>query len=269
MVGRAERARALVVRARRGDRARGTLSGRACDARPRRRGADGRRQAVRTAGRGARRRRMTVAETARYRLELARDGTIARLESTDGRYLASLRLLAALDCTDGTDETLATETRVRDRAIEVERQSTRWDRAFVTLVCEDDVLELRTAVTGRGRLTDVHLLAGRSLLPGAPTGFVPSGSGFRTLFTPNPGDPRRVTQSAAETATIGVVGDSEPGRGHWFFTPAPLYLALSTDEQSWLSIALAARVDQLAFTQLAYQPGDRAFSLRLEYDAHT
>ena len=27
---------------------------------------------------------------------------------------------------------------------------------------------------------------------------------------------------------IGVVGDGEPGRGHWLFTPAPLYLAFST-----------------------------------------
>ena len=46
-------------------------------------------------------------------------------------------------------------------------------------------------VEGRGELTDVHLLGCRSLVRGSPLGLMPSGSRFRSLFSPNPGDPRR------------------------------------------------------------------------------
>ena len=224
-----------------------------------------------------------VVESPQYRLEVAATGALARLSSPSGRPLASLRLLAALDAVDGLDETLSVgPPRVVDGSaptIELERRSTRWERATLTLVCADDTIELRTAVQGRGALADVHLLGGRSLVPGRPTGFLPSGSALRTLFSPNPGSPRRLLRAAAEAAVIGVVGDSAPGRGHWFFTPAPLYLALTgadgiTDpaspaEDGWLGIGLAAPVEELTFGELVYTPADEAFSLRLDYDGHT
>ncbi|HEY3185729.1 MAG TPA: hypothetical protein VGJ77_22990, partial [Gaiellaceae bacterium] len=100
-------------------------------------------------------------------------------------------------------------------------------------------------------------------------GFFPSGSCFRTLFTPNPGDPGKLVQPAAEAAVVGVSGDGGPGRGHWFFTPAPLYLALTRDEADWLGLGVAAPVEDLDFVQLAYVPGDRAFHLVLDYEGHT
>ena len=212
---------------------------------------------------------MTVVETDLYRVELTGDGTLARLESPAGEYLASLRLLAAIDTTHATDETLSTQTRVVDGAIEVERRSTVWDHARVKLVCGEERLELHSTVTGRGVLTDARLLAGRSTQPGALTGFLPSGSAFRSLFSPNPGDPGVIVRSAAEPAAIGVAGDGEPGRGQWFFTPAPLCLALSVDDERWLTLAISSELDELTFTQLVYEPGDRAFNLRLDYESHT
>jgi hypothetical protein len=218
---------------------------------------------------------MISVERPTYRLDV--DGTRAALSSADGRPWAALRLLAALDTTDAPDETLTVSTRVEGDVVLVERHSTIWDRATVELVCGPDELELRTSVTGSGALRDVHLLGGRSLVPGAPTGFLPSGSSFRTLFSPNPSG--RLVRAAGESAVIGVVGDGEPGRRHWFFTPAPLFLALTTAEgvedpadevaDGWLGIALAARVEELDFVQLEYRPGDQAFSLLLEYEGHT
>jgi hypothetical protein len=220
-----------------------------------------------------------VVETLRYRLELGPDGTLATVASPAGESWASLRLLAALDTAEGPDETLSVEAPrvVAPGVVEIERRSTRWERAAVRLTCTADGVEVVADVRGRGRLTDVHLLGGRSLMPGGPTGFLPSGSSFRTLFSPNPGDPGRLVRAAAETAVIGVSGDGQPGRGHWFFTPAPLSLWLTTAQvgepvavdEGWLGMSIAAPVDRLTFVQLAYVAADRSFSLRLEYEGHT
>jgi hypothetical protein len=224
-----------------------------------------------------------VVDAAQYRLHVRRDGLLAVLNGADGRHWASLRLLAAVDCADGPDETLAVgEPRVAEGpepTIEIERRSTRWERASTFVICADDSVTIRTSVRGRGGLADVHLLGGRALIPGLPTGFLPSGSTFRTLFSPNPGPSDRPLRSAAERAVIGVVGDSEPGRGHWFFTPAPLFLALTaaagladpreSASGGWLGISIVAPIQESTFVELAYEPGDQAFSLVLDYDGHT
>ncbi|HSL63924.1 MAG TPA: hypothetical protein VK874_04630 [Gaiellaceae bacterium] len=220
-----------------------------------------------------------VVERRAYRLAVGAGGLGATLTSPAGERWASLSLLAAVDRVDAVDETLAVEPpRVEGGALVVERRSTLWRRAGVTVVCGDDQLELRAWVAGDGALGAVHLLGGRSLLAGAPTGFLPSGSSFRTLFSPNPGDPVELVRPASAAAVIGVSGDGTPGRGHWFSTPAPLYLALTTDEVGdpeapaaggWLGLGIAAPVDELGFVQLAYRPGDRSFHLLLDYEGHT
>ncbi len=218
---------------------------------------------------------MTVVQRPAYRLAV--EGMRAVVSAPDGRPWASLSLLAALDTVGARDETLAVSARLEDDVFVVERRSTVWDEAVVELVCGDDGLEVRTSVAGTGVLDDVHLLGGRSLIAGVPTGFLPSGSSFRTLFSPNPSG--RLVRSAGEPAVIGVSGDGEPGRHHWFFTPAPLFLALTTADgvedpaqpvpEGWLGVALAAPVQELDFVQLEYRPAERAFSLRLEYEGHT
>jgi hypothetical protein len=195
-------------------------------------------------------------------VELSHDGLLAHVSGL------SLRLLAAVDTVDGVDETLAVEVSQGDGVVEVRRRSTLWDDAVVQLVEAGDALEVRTTVRGRGRLARTQLLAGRSLLPGRPLGLFPSGTTRRTLFTPNPDDPDRVERSAFAAAAIGVVGDSEPGRGRWFFTPAPLYFGLRGDD-GWLGISLAAPVEELTFPELEWVGGDRAFHLAFDYEGHT
>jgi hypothetical protein len=217
-----------------------------------------------------------VYESPRYRLELAADGLTATLSSPDRVRLASLRPLAALDTLAGVDETLAVLPPTRaGSTFTIERRSTIWERALVTVDCSDTAVEFRASVEGRGELTDVQLLAFRSLLPRKPHGLMPSGSAFRTLFSPNPSDPR-VVRPAAGSCVIGVNGDGEAGRGHWLFTPAPLYLAFSpdevvepADEATWLDLGLAAPVEQLTFVQLVYEARHGGFHLRLEYEGHT
>ena len=218
-----------------------------------------------------------VYEGPRYRLELAADRLRATLASPGGEHWAALRPLAALDTADAPDETLEIGEPVvlDDRTFEVPRRSTVWERSAVRFTCGEDALEIATTVSGRGALTDAHLLAGRSVAPGLPLGFLPSGSGFRTLFTPAPSEPPRLVRGAGEAALNGVVGDGAPGRGRWLFTPAPLLFALTTADPGddlaaeWVTLALTAPVEELTFTEVAHEAADGGFWLRLAYEGHT
>jgi hypothetical protein len=221
-----------------------------------------------------------IVERPAYQLELDADGRFATLRSPSGEHWLTLSLLAAFDRIGAIDETLGLEGPQLERAtISVERRSTIWERAGIALECGDDSLTLRSWVEGAGRLTDVHLLGGRHLPPApAANGFFPTGTSFRTLFSPNPGDPAKLVRSAAEAAVLGANGDGKPGRGHWFYAPPPFYLAFSTEdvddpetpvEGGWLGLGLAAPVEELTFVQAVYHPGDRAFHLVLEHEGHT
>jgi len=201
-----------------------------------------------------------IVERSGCRVEVSDDGLFADFGPL------RLRPLAALDAVGSPDETLAVDAPVlvADGVVEVRRRSTAWDEAVVTLACTGDGLEVRTRVRGRGALDTARLLAARSLLPGNPNGLLPSGTRATTLFSPNPDDPERVTRPSSEPAAIGVVGDSDPGRGHWFFTPAPLYVVLGD-----IGISVVAPMAELRFPQLVYEGGDRAFALAFQYEGHT
>ncbi|HET7146548.1 MAG TPA: hypothetical protein VFI10_05035, partial [Gaiellaceae bacterium] len=90
---------------------------------------------------------------------------VAHGRRVDLDRLLSLSLLAALDTTGGVDETLAVgEPQVDGARVVIERESTLWERAWLELRPVDGALELHTVVSGRGDLTTVRLLGGRSLI---------------------------------------------------------------------------------------------------------
>ena len=208
--------------------------------------------------------------------------------------LLSLSLFSALDTVEGADETLELlEPVERDGTIVVERRSTLWERAWLELRPTGTCLEVHTVVRGRGALTDVRLLGGRSALAGgAPLGHQLSGTALRRLFSPNPEDGLPPFRAAAEGAVTGVVGESEPGRARWLFTPAPLYWALGDERDpgdaeggpvsppgvggsaanassDWLDVGLCAPVAELQFADVEWEAAANGFSLHLEYDGHT
>jgi hypothetical protein len=208
-----------------------------------------------------------------YALEVSADGLRVTIGARDGAPWLTLRPHAAFDTVDAWDETLeVSPPRVDGDRIEFTRRSTLWERAVVTVECTDEQVELRASVTGRGRLGDVKLLALRSLLPDRPAGLLPSGYAVgevTKLYCANPAHPTGV-RPVHEPAVIGVTGDGEPGRHHWFFTPAPLYLAWARDDESeWLDLGVVAPVQELTFVELGYVPRDGGFHLQLEYEGHT
>jgi hypothetical protein len=197
-----------------------------------------------------------------------RPAAVSRSARRGGRWF-SLSLLAALDTTESADETLEVEVAREDGDVTVvARRSTVWDRAWTELRLRDGALEIQSCVVGRGTLADVRLLGGRSAIPGAPLGVLASGTDLRTLFSPSPEDDLAAERAVREGAANGVLGDGEPGRGRWLFTPAPLYLAFGEGE-TWVDLALAAPVEELGFLELVCDSHANGFSLRLDYDGHT
>jgi hypothetical protein len=204
---------------------------------------------------------MTLFENGVYSLALTGAGRRIDLGS-----LVSLSLLAALDTTAGADETLAVlEPEVRGETIVVERRSTLWERAWLELRCLESCIEVHTCVSGRGSLTAVRLLGGRSVIAGAPLGRIHSGTTLTTLFSPNPEDGVPPLRATAEGAVTGVVGGGEPGRSRWIFTPAPLYFALGDG----LDIGVAAPVEELRFPEVVFEAEANGFSLAFDYEGHT
>lgn len=227
--------------------------------------------------------RITV-ETAAYRLEVDRANPVARLTDPAGGQPMRLMLLAALDSDRGLDGTLAMAPPVLAEtpdgcAVTIEATSTTWARKQIRLECRSDDVRVGATVHGAARLTDVRLLGG--WYTGNPRwggGLFHSQWGARTLLNPSPDDPRRIVQPASEPATIGVIGGSAPGRGHWFFTPAPFVLAGSSSDVAepddpagapWQSFELLTDVASSTFTELRYAPFLGGFSLLLAYDSQT
>jgi hypothetical protein len=227
-----------------------------------------------------------LVEAPGYRLHIAAARPIARLDDATGRPLGQLALLAAVHTTDGLDGTVATSPARLENAVAggpirfvVPAESTRWAARRIVIECHPDEIRLRAEIAGRGRLADVHLLGGYH--PGdrrSGSGFQRSAMRAATLFSPNPEDPKRVVLGAGEPTTIGVVGGGGPGRGHWFFTPAPLCLGFSAETAThptvipdgpWTMVGLAAPLRELAFTDLLYEPLDGGFALRLAYEGET
>ncbi|GHH75912.1 hypothetical protein GCM10018793_20600 [Streptomyces sulfonofaciens] len=221
----------------------------------------------------------------RYRLTFAADGSTARLRSAAVDHL-ELQLPGALDRTGAVDETLSLSAPALDLSgpgpvVTVRRRSTAWREAETRVVCTAEGPEASWLVRGHGDLESVALFATRAALGGRGTGLRPSGHDWATLFTPRPGPPRRLLRGAGESAVLGVCGDARPGRGHWFFTPPPLCLALTgarlPDDADpaaaapggWCTLGVGAPVSALNFTQLHYVPSDQGWHLRLDYEAHT
>jgi hypothetical protein len=200
----------------------------------------------------------------------------AAVHGADGRPWFALRLHASLDTTLGPDESfgdLPVEADHRDGVLVLTTtaHSTQWDSRVTTTRFSPDRIETSTTVTGRRRLTDVHLLGGRR----TPRGFLPSGSHLLRAFSPNPDHPTRIIRDASEPATIGVGGEGgEPGIERWLFTPAPWCFAVTPDradepEPHWMGLSVVAPIEAQNFTGYTYAPVTGGFSLRLEYEGHT
>jgi hypothetical protein len=221
-------------------------------------------------------------EARTYRLAVPAGSGVAWLDDLAGAHWAELRLLASVDTLEGPDETAS----LGEAAVEEEpdlvrltwdQASSRWDSRRLVLEAGPHSLAVTSEVEGTGRPTDVTLLSGRAVLPRA-SGVLMSGAWFETLFCASPTDPGRILKPASESAAIGVVTGSEPGRGNWFFTPGPFcYSAarpavadpLEPPAGPWLSFALEVEPGAANFGAFSWRAVDRGFGFALDYEGKT
>jgi len=232
--------------------------------------------------------RLTVS-TGSYRLEVPDSGAgfarfpYARLSDPHGVRWASLNLLSSVDTVQSTDETwevdgVRADDRGGDVVLTVSTRSTAWHRHTLTLRCSPEAVELTVSVAGAGRTTEMTVFGGRASRPAGASGVFRSGIDFRGVLAPVPTGPVQVVRPAHSSASLGVVGDADPGRLNGIFSPPPLVFGLARDEArsptdvpegDWLGLGVRAPVRDLTFTTMRYEPLDGGFLLRLDYEGHT
>jgi hypothetical protein len=218
-----------------------------------------------------------------YRLRLTDDRPYALLSDPDGTPWADLCLAWSVHRSDGLDDTAVIDGPAIEEGgggvrLTIGMRSSLWSGKRLRLDCADDRLSARLELEGRGRITDAHLFGGYYSASGRHgTGFLRSGAGFATVFEPEPGPPERLALPAGRPAAIDVLGGSLPGRGHWFFTPAPFcfgFCRLPTTTGAlppgpWLMAGLATQPGEHHFSGLHYDVEEEGFSLRLAYEGQT
>jgi hypothetical protein len=223
-------------------------------------------------------------EASAYVLALAEARPFVELAQSDGRRIARLNPIGAVDTTDGLDGTASIDIAAIEEAdgevhLTLAIESTRWRSKRAIVTCRADELALRVEVEGDGALADVRLLGGWY-----PTdrrwgaGWYRSAIAARTLFSPAPADPVKIAYDPNEAVSLAASGGGQPGRGTWFFTPPPFVLGFSRELRPspidlppgpWTSLSVRSALGEQTFTSIEYEPFDNGFHLRLPYDGST
>ncbi|HET7026454.1 MAG TPA: hypothetical protein VFI28_02055 [Candidatus Limnocylindrales bacterium] len=223
-------------------------------------------------------------EAEAYVLALVEARPFVELVEVDGRRIARLNPIGALDTTDGLDGTASIGRAEIEEAegeirVTLPIESTRWHSKRAVVTCREDELELHVEIEGEGALADVRLLGGWY-----PTdrrwgaGWYRSAVAARTLFSPAPADPVKIACDPNEAVSLAASGGGQPGRGTWFFTPPPFVLGFSRERRAspielpagpWTSLSVRSAMGEQTFTSIEYEPYDNGFHLRLPYDGQT
>jgi hypothetical protein len=204
------------------------------------------------------------------------------LADGDGERWMRICALSSAHTREARDESMRIhepEVRVEAEAIVVtiRTDSTAWTERALELRCTAESLEITLLAHGAGALTDVTILGGDGILPTGASGTFRSGFDAQSLYVPSPTEPVAFVRPVWSAASLGVVGDADPGRLNGIFSPPPLALAFgrspATDAFSpgpgpWLATWLRAPVEELRFTTMRFDPVDGGGLLRLAHEGH-
>lgn len=205
------------------------------------------------------------------------------LAAADGERWMRLCALSSIHTATARDESmLLSEPEVAEGpdavTLTIRTESTAWDERILELRCTADAVEITLQASGSGRLQDVTVLGGDGILPTGAAGTFRSGFDAKSLYVPSPTEPVAFVRPVWSAASLGVVGDADPGRLNGIFSPPPLTLAFGRDpvtdpftpgDGPWLAAWLRAAVGELRFTTLRFDPVDDGGLVRLAYEGHT
>jgi hypothetical protein len=206
-----------------------------------------------------------------------------QLADADGARWMRLCALSSAHTRAARDEAMRlSEPEIRTETdaivVTVRTESTAWRERVLEMRCTADTVELTLEARGSGDLTDVTILGGDGILPTGASGTFRSGFDAKSLYVPSPTEPVAFVRPVWSAASLGVVGDADPGRLNGIFSPPPLALAFGRDpatdafspgEGPWLAAWLRAPVESLRFTTLRFDPVDDGGLLRLAHEGHT
>ena len=205
------------------------------------------------------------------------------LTDADGARWMRLCALSSVHTAQARDESMRhhePEVRAEGDAIivTVRTESAAWDERMLELRCTADSVEIVLEAAGTGDLTEVTLLGGDGILPTGAAGVFRSGFDARSLYVPSPTEPVAFVRPTWSAASLGVVGDADPGRLNGIFSPPPLALAFGRDPATdpftpgsgpWLAAWLRDAVENLRFTTMRFDPVDDGALIRLAFEGHT
>ncbi|WP_433675306.1 hypothetical protein [Microbacterium gorillae] len=205
------------------------------------------------------------------------------LSAADGTRWMRLCALSSAHTRTARDESMRhhePEVATHDDAIviRVRTESAAWDARVLELRCTNDAVELTLEAHGDGDLTDITILGGDGILPTGASGVFRSGFDAQSLYVPSPTEPVAFVRPIWSAASLGVVGDADPGRLNGVFSPPPLAIAFGrapvTDPFTpppgpWLAAWLRDDVANLGFTTMRFDPVDDGALLRLSFEGHT
>ena len=160
----------------------------------------------------------------------------------------------------------------------IRTESSAWDERLLELRCTAEAVEITLEARGAGELTDVTILGGDGILPTGASGTFRSGFDAQSLYVPSPTEPVAFVRPVWSAASLGVVGDADPGRLNGVFSPPPLALAFGRDPATdafspgpgrGSRHGCARRSTQLRFTTMRFDPVDGGGLLRLAHEGHT
>ncbi len=206
-----------------------------------------------------------------------------QLSDAVGARWMRLCALSSAHTRDDRDEALhlsEPEIHTADGAIivTVRTKSSAWRNRSLVVRCTPSSVEISIEAEGVGALTDVTILGGDGVLPTGASGTFRSGFDAQSVYVPSPTEPIAFVRPVWSAASLGVVGDADPGRLNGVFSPPPLALAFGREPAvdafspgigPWLAMWLRGAVEELGFTTVRYEPVDDGALLRLAYEGHT
>ncbi len=205
------------------------------------------------------------------------------LSDADGARWMRICALSSAHTLDARDEAMSIfEPEVRTEpdavVVTIRTESSAWDERLLELRCTTDAVEITLEARGAGELTDVTILGGDGILPTGASGTFRSGLSTRSRSTCRAPPSRSRSSPCGRAASLGVVGDAEPGRLNGVFSPPPLALAFGRDPRLTPSpraravardVAARGRSTSCGFTTMRFDPVDGGGLLRLAHEGHT